>query len=94
MFSVFFHYHTRLCIRTLLPRSLTLPPLRPKVIVNQELKARHSLTLSVLCYNILAQDLIERNMCLYSQRMSYHLDWVFRKKNIIMELEKQNADVC
>ncbi|XP_064382711.1 protein angel homolog 2-like isoform X3 [Halichondria panicea] len=74
-------------------RSLTLPPLRPKVIVNQELNACHSLTLSVLCYNILAQDLIKRNMCLYSQRLPHHLDWMFRRRNLVIELDQQNADI-
>ncbi|XP_040207394.1 protein angel homolog 2 isoform X4 [Rana temporaria] len=48
---------------------------------------------SVLCYNILSQDLLEDNSYLYDHCRRPHLFWNFRLPNILKEMEEMNADI-
>lgn len=77
---------------------LSLPkhrhPKRPLVEVKREVKVKRSTHLSVVSYNLLAQDLIEKNLHLYQQCSSEHLKWEFRKHNLINDLTESSADVC
>ena len=50
-------------------------------------------TISVLCYNLLAQDLIRKNRYLYSDAVPELLEWDFRKTNLLKDLTDSNADV-
>lgn len=50
-------------------------------------------TVSVLCYNVLAQDLIRKNRYLYSDAIPELLEWDFRKTNLLRDLTDSNADV-
>ena len=68
-------------------------PLRPTVVVNKEVPSSNSFKLSVLSYNLLAQDLISSNPSLYSERDPGHLDWEFRKRNLLSELRLNSMDV-
>lgn len=53
-----------------------------------------SMTVSVLCYNLLAQDLIGKNRYLYSDAAPELLEWDFRKINLLKDLTDSQADVC
>ncbi|XP_077341881.1 protein angel homolog 2 isoform X1 [Lithobates pipiens] len=48
---------------------------------------------SVLCYNILSQDLLEDNSYLYDHCRRPHLFWNYRLPNILREMEEMNADI-
>ena len=50
-------------------------------------------TVSVLCYNLLAQDLIRKNRYLYSDAVPELLEWDFRKMNLLKDLTDSGADV-
>lgn len=50
-------------------------------------------TISVLSYNLLAQDLITKNLYLYSDAAPELLEWDFRKNNLLKDLTDSNADV-
>ena len=50
-------------------------------------------TVSVLCYNLLAQDLIRKNRYLYSDAVPELLEWDFRKTNLLKDLADSDADV-
>ena len=50
-------------------------------------------TVSVLCYNLLAQDLIRKNLYLYSDAVPELLEWDFRKTNLLKDLTDSDADV-
>ena len=68
-------------------------PVRPTIKMNQELHVTKSTQISVLSYNMLAQDLILTNRYLYSKRPQSSLDWNFRKSNLLIELTQAAADV-
>ena len=53
-------------------------PLRPMVDVNKRLDADSSTTVSILRYNLLAQDLIHKNMYLYDSHEPDVLSWDYR----------------
>ncbi len=63
------------------------------VEVNKNLKLKHTVNLSVLSYNLLAQCLLEKNMSLYGNGHPDHLDWDFRKESLLKELSQSAADV-
>lgn len=63
------------------------------VDVNEELKLKHSTHISVISYNLLAQDLIEKNLHLYNHRSPEHLKWDYRKENLLSDLTQSAADV-
>lgn len=48
---------------------------------------------SVLCYNVLAQGLLDGNSYLYKQVHPQFLDWNFRKANLLQEMRCLNSDV-
>ena len=50
-------------------------------------------TVSVLSYNLLAQDLIRKNRYLYSDAVPELLEWDFRKTNLLKDLTESDADV-
>ena len=50
-------------------------------------------TISVLSYNLLAQDLILKNWNLYSEAVPELLEWDFRKDNLLKDLTTSQADV-
>ena len=50
-------------------------------------------TVSVMSYNLLAQDLIRKNSYLYSDAAPELLEWDFRKTNLLKDLTDSNADV-
>ena len=50
-------------------------------------------TISVLSYNLLAQDLIAKNRNLYSNAVPELLEWDFRKDNLLKDLTSSQADV-
>lgn len=50
-------------------------------------------TVSVLSYNLLAQDLIRKNLYLYSDAVPELLEWDFRKTNLLKDLTESDADV-
>ena len=50
-------------------------------------------TVSVLSYNLLAQDLIRKNRYLYSNAVPELLEWDFRKTNLLKDLTESDADV-
>ncbi len=52
-----------------------------------------STTVSVLSYNLLAQDLIRKNRYLYSDAVPELLEWDFRKTNLLKDLTDSGADV-
>ncbi|CAI9544467.1 unnamed protein product [Staurois parvus] len=56
-------------------------------------RGRGKFDFSVLCYNILSQDLLEDNSSLYSHCRRPHLFWNYRLPNILRELEEMNADI-
>jgi len=68
-------------------------PKRPFVIVNKAVMVKHSTQLSVVSYNLLAQDLLEKNMHLYTQCSPDQLKWDFRKNNLLDDLTQSSADV-
>jgi len=68
-------------------------PLRPMVEVSKSLKLRHTSTVSVLSYNLLAQCLLEKNMDLYDRQLPQYLDWDFRKEGLLRELQLSSSDV-
>ena len=68
-------------------------PKRPLVEANQEVRVKHSTQLSVVCYNLLAQDLIAANMYLYTHCSAQQLDWDFRRENLLKDLTQASADV-
>ena len=68
-------------------------PKRPLVDINKDLKTKHSSRLSVVCYNLLAQDLIEKNMHLYTHCTTDELSWEFRRDNLLSDLTQSSADV-
>ena len=49
--------------------------------------------MSVLSYNLLAQDLILKNWNLYSEAVPELLEWDFRKDNLLKDLTTSQADV-
>lgn len=53
-----------------------------------------AVTISVLSYNLLAQDLIGKNLYLYSNVAPEFLDWEFRKTSLLKDLTDSQADVC
>lgn len=62
--------------------------------MNRELQTGNpSTVLSVVSYNILAQDLLHKNQHLYTHCPPELLDWEYRKWNILNELVESNADV-
>ena len=63
------------------------------VDVNKRLDADSSTTVSVLCYNLLAQDLIHKNMYLYDSHEPDVLSWDYRKINLFADLRGSKADV-
>ncbi|PIK43373.1 hypothetical protein BSL78_19782, partial [Apostichopus japonicus] len=48
---------------------------------------------SVLCYNVLAQGLLDGNSYLYKQVHPQFLDWNFRKANLLQEMRCLNSDI-
>ena len=69
-------------------------PIRPIIAVNEPLQIeRPSTVLSVVSYNVLAQDLISKNQYLYTHCPRELLDWEYRKWNILNELVESAADV-
>ena len=63
------------------------------VDVNKRLDADSSMTVSILCYNLLAQDLIHKNMYLYDSHEPDVLSWDYRKINLFADLGGSKADV-
>ena len=65
------------------------------VKVNKEVKLDGDsvTTVSVLSYNLLAQDLIRKNRYLYSDALPEVLEWDFRKTNLLKDLTESQADV-
>jgi len=49
---------------------------------------------SVASYNVLAQNLLEEHYYLYRHCAQQHLDWSYRRQNIMKQLNKHNPDVC
>jgi len=47
----------------------------------------------IVCYNILAQILLEENLFLYENCLTNNLKWYRRKDRLIRELLRQNADI-
>ena len=47
----------------------------------------------MVSYNLLAQDLIEKNMYLYTHCTGEELSWEFRKDNLLNDLTQSSADV-
>lgn len=73
------------------------PPQRPTVHVNRSLTSptggsRYP-TVSLLCYNLLAQDLLEKNMHLYDNCPEESLKWESRGERLVRELLSSRADV-
>ncbi len=48
----------------------------------------------LVCYNILAQKLLEDNPFLYGNCLRNNLKWYRRKDRLLRELLRQDADVC
>lgn len=72
------------------------PPVRPEVTVNRSKRdpnGRRYPSFSLLCYNVLSQDLISENMYLYSKTPHDWLAWDYRKRRLIKELINSEADV-
>lgn len=69
------------------------PPKRPLVEANKEVRVKDSTHLSVVCYNLLAQDLIDTNNHLYTHCPPQQLAWDFRKENLLSDLTLSSADV-
>ena len=61
--------------------------------INKEVKVKHSAQLSVVSYNLLAQDLIQKNMHLYTHCSNADLAWDYRKDNLLKDLAQSSADV-
>jgi mRNA deadenylase 3'-5' endonuclease subunit Ccr4 len=47
----------------------------------------------IVCYNILAQILLEENLFLYKNCLNNNLKWYRRKDRLIRELLRQDADI-
>lgn len=76
-------------------RHSSLPP-RPAVMLSNsatDSNGRAFPRLSVMTYNILAQDLIEKNGYLYTHAETEHLEWTYRRMGILHELIQSKADV-
>lgn len=69
---------------------------RPKVFVNEHLKNSDNVkypVISLVSYNLLAQDLIHKNMFLYRKDRTEYLEWEHRKRQLLKEILDINADV-
>ena len=69
---------------------------RPKVFVNDHLKNTDNVkypVISLVSYNLLAQDLIRKNMFLYRKDRTEYLEWDHRKRQLLKEILDINADV-
>lgn len=64
-----------------------------KAVEESEGVRESTTTVSVLCYNLLAQDLIRKNRYLYSDAVPELLEWDFRKMNLLKDLSDSGADV-
>lgn len=73
------------------------PPSRPEVVINRSkrdpLTGRRYPYLTVLCYNVLSQDLILENPYLYTSERPEWLDWEYRKRRLLKELVHSETDV-
>ena len=71
-------------------------PLRPTVTVSKlhaDTKGHSYPKISVMSYNVLSQDLIDKNMYLYTRDNPEWLDWTYRKHKILYEITTCKADV-
>ena len=64
-----------------------------KAVEKSEGGGESATAVSVLCYNLLAQDLIRKNRYLYSDAVPELLEWDFRKMNLLKDLTDSDADV-
>jgi len=53
-----------------------------------------SFNFSLLSYNILAQELLEKNAFLYDWSDVRVLEWNYRRQLLLNEIKQFNADVC
>ena len=67
-------------------------PKRPTELVSRPLGGGGP-CFSVVTYNVLAQELIQKNPELYTHCPSDLLDWEYRKHNLLRELEESDAEV-
>lgn len=49
---------------------------------------------TIMSYNVLSQDLLEKHPYLYRSSSSTALQWESRWNNLLMEIKKSNPDVC
>ena len=71
-------------------------PLRPVVTVTKlhtDTKGQCYPKISVMSYNVLSQDLIDKNMYLYTRDNPEWLDWTYRKHKILYEMTTCKPDV-
>jgi mRNA deadenylase 3'-5' endonuclease subunit Ccr4 len=68
-------------------------PKRPLVETNKEVRVKDSTHLSVVSYNLLAQDLLDSNEYLYTHCPQEQLAWDYRKDNLLDDLKQSSADV-
>lgn len=68
-------------------------PNRPLVEANKEIPVKHSTHISLVCYNLLAQDLLNTNLYLYTHCPLEQLQWDFRRENLLRDLAQSSADV-
>ena len=74
----------------------TTPPPRPMIVLSDpatDSNGRAFPKLSVMTYNVLAQDLIDKNPYLYTHAQPEHLEWTYRRVRIMQELLQPKADV-
>ena len=57
------------------------------------MKAKEGSELSVMSYNILAQDLLEDHPYLYEDRGDNALSWDYRRHRLVQEIKFHQADV-
>ena len=77
-------------------RIFELGPKRPKVRVSDCRRDSENVKypfVSLVSYNLLAQDLIDKNMFLYRTDRLEYLQWEHRKKQLLKELLETRADV-
>lgn len=59
----------------------------------QSSKGREGLPFSLMCYNVLAQELLHDNQYLYRDHSSQVLDWEYRKQKLLQEFDYHQPDV-
>ena len=63
-------------------------------ITSQRYDRKYYFQFHLVCYNILAQTLLETNSFLYWNCFRNNLQWYRRRERLLRELLRQDADVC